>query len=1024
MAVVKEQSTNVAADSGASAQFTAPLLQGQLVIVLCVRRADGPMPTASAEWTLLDSWYVFENTKSPAAVFARILDADVVASPGPVWKIGAFANTDALIGVVYSGASITPADRDFAGPAIIGDGTITRTVDVPAGGLSLMFAHRRDAGANTMQPAGSSSLVQWGLTAIDLHADANWPHIAVDRPDTGAAIDNQVAVTSVGVDRWLASVAYAFGPSDGEEEPPPDVADAWDVYAADALTGTKIATLENAKGRWIRSELQGTGEGGFVINRHATEATEAILAEGNLVKVRIADCSDDYIDGFFLGPDGDYVLLSAQGGKGKEDLTFRGPGALSYLDRARMTRCAFSIDPTEVGTWTKVWVAKAIAQPSGVAFDADEPGYVYVLGLASRRVKKLDQSSLAVVSTSPALWSGSSRFAGGLSFDPDDDTIAWVLEAPWLSGSTATTKIHKVRRSDWHILHTYDLGAATQLTDIRVDGDYVWTSRYDNDHIQQRSKADPSTIVDSFTITYKGKLQRKPNGIAINGTTIAYWFGGDLGGGTGRALLADTSDPDTITGVLNTKDVSAFGGDWTTEDGDDFLYAVSFTQGKTWKYQLTVSEPACADDSGVFHPEQTAPGALAWRVLQEITHPDRPVQPCAELGYDFTEDADSNGTPWPPRTSTEEFTWRVGDHAWSDVLARLIPAGVTFDLDVHTMTLHAYVDADFGTDRTADDFGEGKVRFVEGVNLGVNGDLGRRDNRGQPDTHITVLGDGGVYGAADLAGRYVREGFMQVAGPSTEAVLDAIGDDELARQRLVADALGFETLWGRGPGGDETSWAAAALEGRYIPKRHYWKGDLVRVDMAPGEFAYSEEDLRVYGTLISERDGGWRSAIDLGSAYKIPEAITQVGGTSGLDSSSESSGGGSSGGTPVITQIPLTVTDPDAGVSIPRVTEIRADGITSPEPGVAVIPRGGDLDVPPIEELDTSETDTRRRLAPDGVGGATFVFDPPAYPMPFLPGEDGQDGADGIPGRDGASSSSTPSTGDAGSRVYAHVTFR
>jgi hypothetical protein len=761
------------------------------------------------------------------------------------------------------------------------------------------------------------------------------------------------------------------------EYPLDPVVRAWDIFEADDLLGLPIARLENAKRRWIRSELHGLGEGGFAINRHADEATEDNFAEGNMVKVRIPDCGPDYIDGFFLPGDGDYTLLAAQGGQGREDLTFRGPGALSYLDRALMTPCAFSIPPETEGTWTKIWTSKAVNQPAGVAFDPDEPNFIYVGGLTSRKVKKVNQTTLEVASSSPALWSGTSRYLAGISFDPDDDTVLWALVAPWLAGSGANTQIKRIRRSDWETLDTWDLGSPVKLTDIRVDGDFVWTTRYDTDLIQQRSKSNAANVVDSFTITFKGKLQRKPTGIAIKGTKVAYWFGGDSGGGTGRALIANTSDPDNIVNVQDTHNINAFGGEWTLEGGEQFLYSVSYTEGKTWKHQLTTVEPACADDSGVFHPEQVAPGALAWRVLVEITHADRPTQPVPELSFDFTEAEDSNGTPWPARTSTEEFTWRVGDRAFTDVLARLIPAGVTFDLDVNTMTLHAYVDADFGADRTSATFAAGKVRFAEGTNLAVNGDLGRRDNRGLPATDITVLGDGGVYGSASLAGRYVREGFMQVAGPTTEAVLDAIGDDELARQRLVSDALGFETLW-----------ADDELVGKYVPKLHYWKGDLVRVDMVAGEFAYNETDLRVYGTLITERDGGWRSALDLGSAYKIPPPIESIPGQGGADGSS--GGGGGSRGTTVITSIPLTVTD-DEDVSIPRVTKIIAEGVTSPEAGVAVLPSGSaPTDPPLLEELLTDETDTALVPHPDGTGGVIWGEDAGATGMtPYYigPGE-------------------------------------
>lgn len=734
----------------------------------------------------------------------------------------------------------------------------------------------------------------------------------------------------------------------------------WDVFAADNLLGAPIATLESAKGRYIRSELHGLGEGGFVINRHAAEATETILAEGNMVKVHIPDCGPEYLDGFFLGADGDYTLLSPSGGQGREDLTFRGPGALDYLDRARMTPCAFSLETTN-DTWTQIWTTTKVPRPTGAAFASAEPGYVYVIGQKTHRIYKLDQATQLVVATSPVLWPGSTRDAGGLCIDPSDPDVMWALETPWFSGSTAHTKIHKIDRSGgigtWAVVDTFDLGSAIKHTDLECSSTDLWLSRYDGSTtVYKRSKTDGS-VVSSYSVSYGGTTQLKATGLSVNGTEIAYWYAG-----TRRALIADLSAPTVVTRVVSTRTIASFGGGWSTEAGEDFFYMVSYTANRVWKYQLTDQVPLCADASGVFHPEQTAPGAIAWRVLVEITHVDRPDQPCPELTFDFTEAVDSNGMTWPARTATEEFTWHVGDRAYSDVLARLIPAGVTFDLDVNTMTLHAYVDATFGVDRTSATFGAGKVRFAQGTNLGVNGDFARRDNRGQPATNITVAGDG-AYGTADLAGRYVREGFMQVSGPTTEAVLDAIGDDELARQRLVADAAGFETLWAD----DETA-------GRYIPKLHYWKGDLVRVDMGSGEFEYDEADLRVYGTLISERDGGWRSALDLGSAYKIPPPITSIPGDS--TSGGDTSGGGSSGGSPTVVNLPLLTVSDGADVEIPRVTRIEAEGAYSPEPGTAVIPRAV-ADPGLAEDLSTDEVDPTKVMRPDAAGGVAFDAEDP-----------------------------------------------
>jgi hypothetical protein len=699
-----------------------------------------------------------------------------------------------------------------------------------------------------------------------------------------------------------------------------------------------------------------------------------------MVKVRIPDCGPTYLDGFFLGPDGDYTLLSPKGGQGKEDLTFRGPGPFSYLDRARMTQCAFSLEGTIVTTWTELWESSGVRYPVGSWYDSSDSGYVRVIDQRSRRLYKINQTTRVATALSGALFS---HYAGGLSGDPSDATIYWVLEAPWAGGSAAHSYIHKVRKSDNVVLASFDIGT-DRWTGIKAAATHLWLTNYDDEKIYNKSKT-TGADVGSRTITYKGVLQVNPTGVSVNGTKLGYWFNGK-----GRILIADVATPGTIERVITTTNLAAFGGDWVTILTEDFLFPVTNVVGRTYKYQLTDAIPACAGIDGIFHPLQQTPGSLAWRVLVEITHVDRPDQPCPELTYDFTEDEDSNGTTWPARTSTEEFTWKVGDRAFSDVLARLIPAGVTFDLDVNTMVLHAYVDAGFGTDRTAADFGSGKVRFVEGVNLAVNADLAKRDNRGQPASNMTVAGENGVYGSAELAGRYVREGFMAVTGTTTSAVLDAIGADELARQRLVAEALGFETLWQN-----------AELAGGYIPKKHYWKGDLVRVDMEPGEFAYDEADLRVYGTLISERDGGWRAAVDLGSAYKVPPPISSVPGT-GSTSGTSSGGGASSGSTTITQTIPLVVEGlDDTGEVLTTATgnKIRAVGAQVFQEAVGVIrlvitaatrllglddvdaddiadkqllrwdASSGTFVPANLEDAATAETDAALVYAPDGAGG-------------------------------------------------------
>lgn len=112
----------------------------------------------------------------------------------------------------------------------------------------------------------------------------------------------------------------------------------WDVFAM--LPGSTppsyLATLYEAREKSIRVVLDGTGEGSFSINRGSPECTEAILAQGNLVKVRIPEIHTGYLFGFFLET-GDFTLISSDEAGG-EMLHFGGPGNLSYLGYA----CAWS----------------------------------------------------------------------------------------------------------------------------------------------------------------------------------------------------------------------------------------------------------------------------------------------------------------------------------------------------------------------------------------------------------------------------------------------------------------------------------------------------------------------------------------------------------------------------------------------------------------------------------------------------------------------------------------------------------
>ena len=107
--------------------------------------------------------------------------------------------------------------------------------------------------------------------------------------------------------------------------PPPDPKITFTIGAVE-LTGL----VEKS----IRVELDGPGEGHFIIPRGDVQATAANLARGNICKVTVPEIDPDPIFEFFIET-GDFELISSDE-EGGQDLQFGGPGTLAYLDRARM----------------------------------------------------------------------------------------------------------------------------------------------------------------------------------------------------------------------------------------------------------------------------------------------------------------------------------------------------------------------------------------------------------------------------------------------------------------------------------------------------------------------------------------------------------------------------------------------------------------------------------------------------------------------------------------------------------------
>jgi hypothetical protein len=243
---------------------------------------------------------------------------------------------------------------------------------------------------------------------------------------------------------------------------------------------------------------------------------------------------------------------------------------------------------TNKPAWVETWHTNRLRRPVGLFYDPADPTHLYVLDRSTSKLYKLLQSDRSIVS--------SVSFAGisyplGISGDPSDASIVWILNAPWkYTGSTSGNSIKKVRRSDGATLATYAI-ANGRWTTIKVSASFIWLASWDTDKVHKHSKADGSSIA-SYTVVYNSVAQINPTGLAIDGTTILAFFYGTSGGN--RFLLVDESDPTTVdptnalgvtSGVVSTAGTNILGGEMDTTTHVD-LYACSDDLGLVWKFHL------------------------------------------------------------------------------------------------------------------------------------------------------------------------------------------------------------------------------------------------------------------------------------------------------------------------------------------------------------------------------------------------------------------------------------------------------
>jgi len=230
-------------------------------------------------------------------------------------------------------------------------------------------------------------------------------------------------------------------------------------------------------------------------------------------------------------------------------------------------------------TWREVWRTGKFNRPVGLWHDPTDAANLRVLDRGTKRMYKLRQSDRAVLSSVSV--SDIVAHPLGLSGDPADTSVFWILNAPWIDGGSGGNRVKKVRKSDYHVLASFDLPSG-HISAIKVSSSYIYYTNLSTDRFYRISKSDGSAIAN-YSHTYNGNVQANPSGLMINGSTLyLFWANG---GTTARFLRCDESAPGTVTGVTKTAGTALHGGEFDTVTDVD-CYGDSDSLGLVAKFTL------------------------------------------------------------------------------------------------------------------------------------------------------------------------------------------------------------------------------------------------------------------------------------------------------------------------------------------------------------------------------------------------------------------------------------------------------
>ena len=257
---------------------------------------------------------------------------------------------------------------------------------------------------------------------------------------------------------------------------------------------------------------------------------------------------------------------------------------------------------TVTDTFTQLWETSVIPKPVGLAYDPAQTGWLTVIDSQSRNLQVIQQSDRTVIQSD--YLGAIVAYPAGLSFDPADATVLWLLRAPWTQGAGLSgNRLVCLARSDFSVVHNFVLPDG-RWTAIKVSAAYAYATNWDDGKIHQFDKATGAEVT-AWSITYDTVLQVEPTGIMVDGTTLYYFFYN--GGSTKRFLVADESAPTVITGAKSTEGLAILGGEMDSTTHTE-MYGDSDLLGKVWKFTLTVSTFSNGGQTGRPEPAITTLG--------------------------------------------------------------------------------------------------------------------------------------------------------------------------------------------------------------------------------------------------------------------------------------------------------------------------------------------------------------------------------------------------------------------------------